>query len=277
MDLTLDFLPAQPIEGLFLSSRHFFARRMTRWNSSWLWCDRFGGYIHLKGDSGRVTADRGGGTLGGSPGNIELPTQTDLVQLAPKADHGDRRHDVAHSGWRAGVSRNPLAGLRLRLRRPANPPNGRLGPRLQILADRASVSQLRPQACPTAFRPHRTDPACLSFWPLFDLPNLEKLAKPCGIEQFPVDESREREVLLRVPGLGYKNVAGSCRSVTIVTLEDLRRALCLSVRAESHSGLGVRTALLTKPAQWNCSLPRSSPHDHAIRLPTPSGWHVCGS
>ena len=90
VDLTLDFYRRNYIEGLFLSSGIFRSpddtmEQLVSVVRTLRLSHRFGGYIHLKaipGASQRLV-DEAGRWVDRLSANIELPTQADLVQLAP--------------------------------------------------------------------------------------------------------------------------------------------------------------------------------------------------
>ncbi len=93
--LTLDFYKRNYIEGLFLSSGiiqspHYTMEQLIQVASSLRHTHHFGGYIHLKTIPGcsEVLVARAGLVADRLSANMELPTQSDLVQLAPekKAD-----------------------------------------------------------------------------------------------------------------------------------------------------------------------------------------------
>ncbi|MGI8772471.1 MAG: putative DNA modification/repair radical SAM protein [Acidobacteriaceae bacterium] len=97
--LTLDFYRRNYIEGLFLSSGiiqspDYTMEQMVQVARSLREEHGFGGYIHLKAIPGAAQAllDQAGTWADRLSANIELPTQTDLVQLAP-----DKNADVIQS------------------------------------------------------------------------------------------------------------------------------------------------------------------------------------
>ena len=91
VELTLDFYRQNYIEGLFLSSGIFRSpddpmKQLLTVVRTLREHHRFGGYIHLKaipGASPRLMAEAGR-WVDRLSANIELPTQADLVQLAPE-------------------------------------------------------------------------------------------------------------------------------------------------------------------------------------------------
>lgn len=274
VELTLDFYRRNYIEGLFLSSGIFrspddtmeqlvaVVRTLRREH-------RFGGYIHLKaipGASPRLI-EEAGRWVDRLSANIELPTEADLLQLAPEkhmtviertmeqihegleaAADGQSRHRPAPSFVPAGQTTQMVIGAtpstdavilataahlyqRYGLKRvyySAFSPYPHADPRLPLHA-------------PPLVREHRLYQAdwltrfygfSLDELTTPDDPNLSfdvdpKLAWALRHrEQFPVDINQaSREMLLRVPGLGYKNVAKilSIRRYHQMTLDDLRK------------------------------------------------------
>jgi putative DNA modification/repair radical SAM protein len=90
VQLTLDFYRRNYIEGLFLSSGiiqspDYTMEQMIEIARSLREDHAFGGYIHLKAIPGasQLLVERAGALADRLSANIELPTRTDLVQLAP--------------------------------------------------------------------------------------------------------------------------------------------------------------------------------------------------
>jgi putative DNA modification/repair radical SAM protein len=91
VNLTLDFYKRNYIEGLFLSSGiiqspDYTMEQLISVARQLRTVHRFGGYIHLKAIPGAAQAllDQAGLLADRLSANIELPTQADLVQLAPE-------------------------------------------------------------------------------------------------------------------------------------------------------------------------------------------------
>ena len=102
--LTLDFYKRNYVEGLFLSSGiiqspDYTMEQLLHVAKTLRTEHHFGGYIHLKaipGASERLI-EQAGLYADRLSANIELPTQQDLVQLAPeKKNHHHRSHDEQH-------------------------------------------------------------------------------------------------------------------------------------------------------------------------------------
>ena len=274
VDLTLDFYRRNYIEGLFLSSGIFRSpddtmEQLVSVVRTLRLSHRFGGYIHLKaipGASQRLV-DEAGRWVDRLSANIELPTQADLVQLAPdkqmtviESTMGQIRDGVQaarteHSHRRSAPSYAP-AGQSTQMVIGATPSTDAV-----ILSTAAHLYRQYdlkrvyysafspyphadprlPLQPPTLLREHRLYQAdwltrfygfSMDELTTADEPNLSfdldpKLAWALRHrERFPVDVNRApREVLLRVPGLGYKNVARilSIRRYHRVTLDDLRK------------------------------------------------------
>ena len=274
VDLTLDFYRHNYIEGLFLSSGIFrspddtmeqlvaVVRTLRQFHG-------FGGYIHLKaipGASQRLIKEAGR-WVDRLSANIELPTQADLIQLAPdkqmtviegtmaQIQEGVEEARAERSGRRSTPSFAP-AGQSTQMVIGATPSTDAV-----ILSTAAHLYQQSglkrvyysafspyphadprlPLQAPALVREHRLYQAdwltrfygfSMEELTTADDPNLSfdldpKLAWALRHrERFPVDVNRaSREVLLRVPGLGYKNVAKilSIRRYHRVTLDDLRK------------------------------------------------------
>jgi putative DNA modification/repair radical SAM protein len=312
VDLTLDFYRRNYIEGLFLSSGIFQSPDATMEQlihvvRTLRSMHHFGGYIHLKAIPGAAQRliEEAGRWVDRLSANIEMPTQSDLTQLAPDknlkviegtmgqiqdgvlASHeGGSRHRSAPSFAPAGQTTQMVIGAtpstdtdilstasRLyqdyglkRVYYSAFSPYPNADPRLPLCA-------------PALIREHRLYQAdwLTRFYGFsadelttLDDPNLAldmdpKLAWALRHRAFfPVDLNRApREALLRVPGLGYKNVDRilSIRRFHRLTLDDLRK-LHVPVRraqpfvmAPGFSHLLLRLdredlpALLTRPAQ----------------------------
>ena len=304
VNLTLDFYRRNYIEGLFLSSGiiqspDYTMEQLIEIARSLREDHAFGGYIHLKAIPGASPAliERAGALADRLSANIELPTQQDLVQLAPEKkvdvientmgqitrrkaemDEDRSRHRSTPRFAPAGQSTQMVVG--------ATPTNDR-----QILSTAShlySSYKLRriyyssfspfplgdarlPQSAPPLVREHRLYQAdwLMRYYgfkavelttdhdPNLDLRKDPKLAwAEAHPEFFPVDVNAGlREALLRVPGIGYRNVDRilRIRRYHRLTLEDLRK---LNVRvsaaeefvtAANHQP-GVRVRSGTNPA-----------------------------
>ncbi len=312
VDLTLDFYRRNYIEGLFLSSGIFRSpddtmEQVVAVVRTLRQSHGFGGYIHLKaipGASQRLI-EEAGRWADRLSANIELPTQADLIQLAP-----DKRMTVIE-GTMAQIQEGVQAASAETSRRHSAPSFAPAGQSTQmvigatpstdavILSTAAHLYQRYglkrvyysafspyphadprlPLQAPALVREHRLYQAdwltrfygfSMDELTTADDPNLSydldpKLAWALRHrERFPVDVNRaSREVLLRVPGLGYKNVAKilSIRRYHRVTLEDLRklrvplRRVRPFVVTPAHSERLLRLdredlpSLLVKPAQ----------------------------
>ena len=274
VDLTLDFYRRNYIEGLFLSSGIFRSpddtmEQLVAVVRTLRQSHGFGGYIHLKaipGASQRLI-EEAGRWVDRLSANIELPTQADLLQLAPDKQMSVIEGTMAQiqecvQEARAGASRRRSApsfapaGQSTQMVIGATPSTDAV-----ILSTAAHLYQQYglkrvyysafspyphadprlPLQAPALVREHRLYQAdwltrfygfSMEELTTSDDPNLSldldpKLAWALRHrERFPVDVNRaSREVLLRVPGLGYKNVAKilSIRRYHRVTLDDLRK------------------------------------------------------
>ena len=237
---------------------------------------KFGGYIHLKAIPGASPAliEQAGLFADRLSANIELPTQADLVQLAPEkkstiiestmsqiatrkteADEERRKSALAPKFAAAGQSTQMVVG--------ATPANDR-----QILSTAThlySQHKLR-RIYYTGFSPYPEADARLPLKPTplirehrlyqsdwlmrfygFEASELTSEAEPSlsltedpkstwartHPEYFPVDvNTAPREAILRVPGIGYKNVERilSIRRYHPLQLADLKK---LNVRTRS--------------------------------------------
>jgi putative DNA modification/repair radical SAM protein len=274
VDLTLDFYRRNYIEGLFLSSGIFRSpddtmEQLVTVVRTLRQSHRFSGYVHLKaipGASQRLI-DEAGRWVDRLSANIELPSQADLVQLAPdkqmtviestmgQIQEGVQAARTEHSHRRPAPSYAP-AGQSTQMVIGATPSTDAV-----ILSTAAHLYKAYghkrvyysafspyphadprlPLQPPPLLREHRLYQAdwltrfygfSMDELTTADEPNLSfdldpKLAWALRHrERFPVDVNRApREVLLRVPGLGYKNVARilSIRRYHRVTLDDLRK------------------------------------------------------
>jgi putative DNA modification/repair radical SAM protein len=266
--VTIDFYKRNYIEGLFLSSGIFQSPdttmeqlirsvRLLREEHS------FNGYIHLKaipGASGDLIQEAGR-WVDRLSANIELPTQQDLICLAPDKQHsviegtmGQIRGAIVADGDSRQPKRFAPAGQTTQMVIGATPTSD-----ADILTKAHSLYRaygLRrvyysafspypkadtrlPLHAPPLIREHRLyqadwlmrhygfDHRELTEQPNLDLGMDPKLAWALRHrERFPVDINRApREILLRVPGIGYKNVARilNIRRYHRLDQSDLRR------------------------------------------------------
>ncbi len=272
--LTLDFYKRNYIEGLFLSSGiiqspDYTMEQLSAVAKTLRQTHKFGGYIHLKAIPGasELLIQQAGLWADRLSANIELPTQQDLVQLAPEkktsviestmgqihdrkedADEQRRKSPLAPKFAAAGQSTQMVVG--------ATPANDR-----QILSTATHLYtqyKLR-RIYYTGFSPYPEADARLplkaapmirehrlyqSDWLMrfygFDASELTSPENPdlsltedpkttwakMHPEFFPVDvNSAPREALLRVPGIGYRNVERilSIRKYHALLVEDLRK------------------------------------------------------
>jgi len=286
VNLTLDFYKRNYIEGLFLSSGiiqspDYTMEQLVAVAKTLRQVHRFGGYIHLKtipGCDPKLIAEAGlfADRLSA---NIELPTQADLVQLAPEkksaviestmdqiATQKDAS-DEERGSSRLAPDRKPpkfaAAGQSTQMVVGATPSTDR-----QILstATRLYTSYKLRRVYYTGFSPYPEadtrlplKPAPLirehrlyqSDWLIrfygFEAAELTSDANPdlsltedpkttwarTHPEFFPIDiNAAPREALLRIPGIGYKNVDRilSIRKYHRLTLDNLRK---LHVRVKS--------------------------------------------
>ncbi len=272
--LTLDFYKRNYIEGLFLSSGiiqtpDYTMEQLVAVAKTLRQTHKFGGYIHLKAIPGAsdLLLKEAGLYADRLSANIELPTQQDLVQLAPEkksaliestmdqirtykdeADEDRAKSPRAPKFAAAGQSTQMVVG--------ATPANDR-----QILSTATKLYteyKLR-RVYYTGFSPYPEADARLplkaaplirehrlyqSDWLMrfygFDAaelttpeqPSLSLTEDPKSTwarlhpEFFPIDvNSAPRESLLRVPGVGYRNVERilSIRKYHTLTLADLKK------------------------------------------------------
>ena len=281
VNLTLDFYKRNYIEGLFLSSGiiqspDYTMEQLISVAKQLRQIHKFGGYIHLKAIPGAAQAliDEAGLFADRLSANIELPTQADLVQLAPEkksaviestmsqiavrkdeADEDRRKSSLAPRFAAAGQSTQMVVG--------ATPASDR-----QILSTATHLygqyklrriyytgfspypeadARLPLQAAPM-MREHRLYQSdwLMRFYGFTaseltteENPSLSLTEDPKSAwarthpEFFPVDvNAAPRESLLRVPGIGYRNVERilSIRKYHALLLDDLKK---LHVRTKS--------------------------------------------
>ncbi len=281
VNLTIDFYKRNYIEGLFLSSGiiqspDYTMEQLISVARQLRTIHRFGGYIHLKAIPGasQQLIDEAGLVADRLSANIELPTQADLVQLAPEKksaviestmsqiavrkeenDEDRKKSTLAPKFAAAGQSTQMVVG--------ATPANDR-----QILTTATHLYgqyKLR-RIYYTGFSPYPEADARLplkaapmmrehrlyqSDWLMrfygFEASELTSDENPdlsltedpkttwarTHPEFFPVDvNTAPKESILRVPGIGYRNVERivSIRRYHALTTEDLRK---LNVRLKS--------------------------------------------
>lgn len=283
VNLTLDFYKRNYIEGLFLSSGiiqspDYTMEQLIQVARGLRQVHHFGGYIHLKAIPGCATSliETAGLYADRLSANIELPTQQDLVQLAPekKSTVIERTMDQIHT------RKIELDEDRRRIR--STPKFAPAGQSTQMVVGATSTTdheiiqragtlystfRLRriyytgfspypqadrrlPLAATPLVREHRLYQADwllrhYGFQPTEittpDDPHLDLNVDPKTQwarrhpEAFPIDvNAAPRETLLRVPGLGYRNVDRilGIRRYHRLTLDDLRR-LRVSVKSVS--------------------------------------------
>ena len=247
VDLTLAMYRRNYIEGLFLSSGvlrdpDYTMELVTRAAKTLRTTHKFGGYIHLKAVAGASAAmlEEAGRWCDRLSVNIELPTQRDLTHLAPEKavpsihgsmttirDHHDeapRRFAPAGQSTQMIIGATPTADAEIlstsnalytqfKLRRvyyTAYSPTQRADARL-------------PNEAPPLVREHRLYEAdwLIRFYGFAvgelttpEAPNLDAEVDPKlawalrNRQRFPIDINlADREELLRVPGLGTRNVS----------------------------------------------------------------------
>ncbi len=281
--LTLDFYRRNYIEGLFLSSGiiqtpDYTMEQLVEVARSLREDHGFGGYIHLKAIPGASQAllDAAGRHADRLSANIELPTQQDLVQLAP-----DKKADVIESAMQQILARKAEADEETKKHRsaPRFAPAGQSTQMVvgatpstdqQILSTASHLyndyklrriyysgfspypkadGRLPLKAAPLV-REHRLYQAdwLMRYYDFRadelttpDQPNLDLTRDPkltwalAHREFYPVDvNAAPREALLRVPGIGYRNVQKilSIRRYHRITLEDLRKLNIRVAQAE---------------------------------------------
>lgn len=274
VNLTLDFYKRNYIEGLFLSSGiiqspDYTMEQLVLVAKTLRTVHRFGGYIHLKtipGCDPRLITEAG--TFADRlSANIELPSQSDLVQLAPEkkapvieatmgeiavrkeeSEQEQKRSRLAPKFAAAGQSTQMIVG--------ATPTNDRT---ILSTATHLYRSYKLRRIYYTGFSPYpeadvrlplraaplvREHRLYQSDWLMrfygFEAheltteqrPDLSLTEDPKSVwarehpEFFPVDvNAAPRESLLRVPGIGYKNVERilSIRRYHRLALDDLRK------------------------------------------------------
>ncbi len=274
VNLTLDFYRRNYIEGLFLSSGiiqtpDYTMEQLIAVARTLREEHRFGGYIHLKAIPGASPAliEQAGRWADRLSANIELPTQRDLVQLAPdkkveviesamqqiqerkaEAEEDRKRNLPAPRFAPAGQSTQMVVGAtpstdqqilgtathlydNYKLRRiyysgfsPYPKADGRLPLKPAPLVREHRLYQADWLMRYYGFRAHELTTA---EEPNLDLGRDPKLTWALRHRAFyPVNvNAAPREALLRVPGIGHRNVERilKIRKYHQLTLEDLRK------------------------------------------------------
>ncbi len=293
VDLTLNFYKRNYIEGLFLSSGiiqspDYTMEQLIEVARTLREVHHFGGYIHLKAIPGanELLIERAGKVADRLSANMELPTQGDLVQLAP-----DKKVDVIE-GTMAQIFEKKAEADEARAQSRQVRSTGRSTSAATKFAPAGQGTQMVVGATPSTdqqilatashlykaydlkriyysgFSPFQQADARLPIKPVAlvrehrlyqadwlmryygfegaelttpDQPNLDLTRDPkltwalAHREFFPVDVNRaSREVLLRVPGIGYRNVERilRIRAYHPLTLNDLKK---LNVRLKTVS------------------------------------------
>ena len=272
--LTIDFYKRNYIEGLFLSSGiiqspDYTMEQLVQVAKTLRTVHYFGGYIHIKAIPGcaQRLVDEAGLYADRLSANIELPTQSDLVQLAPEKKTDviettmtqihDRKAEADEDRARFGTApKFAPAGQSTQMVIGATPSTDR-----QIIARASGLysSYKLKRVYYTGFSPYPEADTRLPLkaspmirehrlyqadWLMRhygfgaeeittdDQPDLDLAVDPKLAwarrhpEYFPVDvNAAPRESLLRVPGLGYRNVDRilSIRRYHQLGLEDLRK------------------------------------------------------
>jgi putative DNA modification/repair radical SAM protein len=274
VNLTLDFYKRNYIEGLFLSSGiiqspDYTMEQLIQVAKTLRSVHKFGGYIHLKAIPGanEILVKEAGLWADRLSANIELPTQQDLVQLAPEKKSAVIETTMAQIQTR----KQEVDEDRRKL--PSTPKFVAAGQSTQMVvgATVASDRQILTTATHlygqyklrriyyTGFSPYPEADARLplkasprmrehrlyqSDWLMryygfaaselttAEAPDLSLTEDPKTVwakahpEFFPVDvNDAPREVLLRVPGVGYRSVERilSIRKYHRLLLDDLRK------------------------------------------------------
>lgn len=315
VNLTLDFYKRNYIEGLFLSSGiiqspDYTMEQLIAVAKSLRAVHRFGGYIHLKTIPGcdQRLVEEAGRWADRLSANIELPTQQDLVQLAPEKKTVVIETTMSQIQAKKDEVDDERKGTRLNTNRaPRFAPAGQstqlvVGATLttdRVIIQRAShlygAYKLR-RVYYTGFSPYPLADARLPLKPSplvrehrlyqadwlmrfygFEAGELTSDAEPelslkidpkeawarRHPEFFPIDvNTAPREALLRVAGIGYKNVDRILR---------IRRyqKLALDHLRKLHIQLAKASAFITAADH----LPQTvsdRKHDRAVELPDTS-------
>ncbi|WP_158945411.1 putative DNA modification/repair radical SAM protein [Granulicella sp. S190] len=272
--LTLDFYKRNYIEGLFLSSGiiqspDYTMEQLIQVAKTLRAVHHFGGYIHLKAIPGasELLIQQAGLFADRLSANIELPTQQDLVQLAPEkksaiiestmnqiavrkdeADEDRRRSSRAPAFAAAGQSTQMVVGATTASDREILTTATHLYGQYKLR--RIYYTGFSPYPAADARLPLKPSPRMRehrlyqSDWLMrfygfeaseltsSDSPDLSLTEDPKTTwarshpEFFPVDvNAAPREALLRVPGIGYRNVERilSIRKYHQLLLNDLKK------------------------------------------------------
>jgi putative DNA modification/repair radical SAM protein len=278
--LTLDFYKRNYIEGLFLSSgiiqsADYTMEQLVAVARQLRQVHKFGGYIHLKAIPGASQAliEEAGLVADRLSANIELPTQQDLVQLAPEkkatviegtmgqiaerkeeADEERKKSALAPKFAAAGQSTQMVVGATAANDRQILTTATHLYKRHKLR--RIYYTGFSPYPLADARLPLKATPKMRehrlyqSDWLMrfygFEAAELTSEARPSlsltddpktvwareHPEYFPVDvNAAPREALLRVPGIGYRNVERilKIRQYHALRVEDLKK---LNVRVK---------------------------------------------
>lgn len=280
VNLTLDFYKRNYIEGLFLSSgiiqsADYTMEQLVAVARQLRQVHKFGGYIHLKAIPGASQSliEEAGLVADRLSANIELPTQQDLVQLAPE------KKATIIEGTMGQIAERKDQADEERKKSPLAPKFAAAGQSTQMVvgATAADDRQILTTATNlykrhklrriyyTGFSPYPEADARLPLKPTpkirehrlyqsdwlmrfygFEAAELTTEARPSlslvddpktvwareHPEYFPVDvNAAPREALLRVPGIGYRNVERilKIRRYHALRIDDLKK---LNVRVK---------------------------------------------
>ena len=272
--LTLDFYKRNYIEGLFLSSGiiqspDYTMEQLIQVAKTLRSVHKFGGYIHLKAIPGASEAlvKEAGLWADRLSANIELPTQQDLVQLAPEkrsaviestmaqiqtrkeeADEDRRKSAAAPKFAAAGQSTQMVVGATATSDRQILTTATHLYGQYKLrriyytgFSPYPEADARLPLKAAPMMREHRLYQSdwLMRFYGFAanelttaEQPDLSLTEDPkttwakAHPEFFPVDvNAASREALLRVPGIGYRNVERilKIRTYHRLLLEDLRK------------------------------------------------------
>ncbi|WP_433973186.1 putative DNA modification/repair radical SAM protein [Tunturiibacter lichenicola] len=274
INLTLDFYKRNYIEGLFLSSGiiqspDYTMEELIQVAKTLRTTHKFGGYIHLKAIPGasELLIKEAGLYADRLSANIELPTQQDLVQLAPEkkstiiestmnqiltrkeeADEDRRKSPQAPKFASAGQSTQMVVGATLASDRDILTTATHLYGQYKLrriyytgFSPYPAADARLPLKATPMMREHRLYQSdwLMRFYGFTaselttpDSPDLSLTEDPKTTwakthpEFFPIDvNAAPREALLRVPGIGYRNVERilSIRKYHQLLLDDLRK------------------------------------------------------
>lgn len=274
VNLTLEFYKRNYIEGLFLSSGiiqspDYTMEQLVTVARTLRTVHHFGGYIHLKAIPGcdQRLIEEAGRYADRLSANIELPTQQDLVQLAPEkkstviestmgqihtrrveAEDDKRRSRLAPAFAPAGQSTQMVVGATASSDREIILRASRLYQDFQLrriyytgFSPYPEADARLPLQSTPRMREHRlyqadwlmrfygfaADEITTEASPELSLTDDPKTAwAKAHPEFFPVDvNAASREALLRIPGIGYRNVERilRIRRYHRLALEDLRK------------------------------------------------------